>query len=302
MRSVLPWVIVASCVAAPARAAERLPLESQSRAIVLERVGSEHGLSHNSVFAIVQDAQGFLWFGTQDGLNPYDGVEFAVYKHDPADPHSLRSSWITALLEDSSGRLWVGTYEGLFLRHTAAGPLERVETHDFGKGVLTSEITTILPDRAGSVWIGTFGGVASVRSPAKRHPARAAPAGRSGQPCNANPTPVVSDVRCQHGGACPRQRGRPKGLRYVRNRIALPQDSAGPISQRTAIRVASSPFGSRADHQPPDPAERVQSAHVSSQEGQEGGRDAGELATNLSEIHGFLASARIEERAALFGR
>jgi ligand-binding sensor domain-containing protein len=55
---------------------------------------------------MLQDSQGFMWFGTEDGLNKYDGYTFTVYKHDPEDPTSLGGNWIQALLEDDSGRLW----------------------------------------------------------------------------------------------------------------------------------------------------------------------------------------------------
>jgi ligand-binding sensor domain-containing protein len=60
----------------------------------------------------LQDHKGFLWIGTQDGLNKYDGYDFKVYKHDPDNPHSLSSSVITAIYEDHSGALWIGTNNG----------------------------------------------------------------------------------------------------------------------------------------------------------------------------------------------
>jgi PAS domain S-box-containing protein len=71
------------------------------------------GLSHNIVYAIVQDPQGFLWFGTQDGLNRYDGTAFTVFRHRRSDPHSLAHNTVQALAVDSSGALWVGTVGGL---------------------------------------------------------------------------------------------------------------------------------------------------------------------------------------------
>src|SRR5262245_10152928 len=59
-----------------------------ARPLRLERIGSEHGLSHNTVYAILQDSRGFMWFGTQDGLDRYDGYAFVSYKKDPADARS----------------------------------------------------------------------------------------------------------------------------------------------------------------------------------------------------------------------
>ncbi len=77
------------------------------------RVATETGPSHNTIFAVTQDRQGFLWVGTQDGLNRFDGYEFRVYRHDPRDPHSLSSNRVRAVLEDSAGRLWIGTSAGI---------------------------------------------------------------------------------------------------------------------------------------------------------------------------------------------
>jgi signal transduction histidine kinase/ligand-binding sensor domain-containing protein len=71
------------------------------------------GLSHNTVHAIVQDHRGFLWFGTRDGLDRYDGHAIVSYKRDPVAPRSPSSNWITALVEDRAGVLWVGTASGL---------------------------------------------------------------------------------------------------------------------------------------------------------------------------------------------
>jgi hypothetical protein len=62
-----------------------------------ERLSTEDGLSHSSVTCILQDHRGFMWFGTGDGLNKYDGYTFTVYRHDPEDPGSLRDDVITSI-------------------------------------------------------------------------------------------------------------------------------------------------------------------------------------------------------------
>src|SRR5688572_12333043 len=74
-------------------------------------VSVANGLSQSSVFCITQDKDGFLWIGTQDGLNKYNGLTFKVYRNDPFDSLSLPSANIGALLSDSKNRLWVGTME-----------------------------------------------------------------------------------------------------------------------------------------------------------------------------------------------
>jgi ligand-binding sensor domain-containing protein len=54
-----------------------------------------------------------MWFGTQDGLDKYDGTHFTVYKHDPENPTSISDNWILAILEDGQDRIWIGTLNGL---------------------------------------------------------------------------------------------------------------------------------------------------------------------------------------------
>src|SRR5688572_29070489 len=73
---------------------------SYSQNIRFERFSLEEGLSQSVVTSILQDRKGFLWVGTEDGLNRYDGYNFTVYKPDSTNPTSLSDRWITALAED----------------------------------------------------------------------------------------------------------------------------------------------------------------------------------------------------------
>ena len=98
-------------IASPARAADRPPFAPPSP-MRFEHLSLEDGLSQNSVLAMLQDHRGFLWFGTQDGLNRYDGYTFTVFKNDPDDPNSLSLNSILALHEDDDGALWIGTWGG----------------------------------------------------------------------------------------------------------------------------------------------------------------------------------------------
>ncbi len=77
------------------------------------RLSTGEGLSDATVEAIVQDRLGFMWFGTADGLNRYDGYGFRTYSHVDGDPSSLSGSYIWDLFVDSRGALWVGTDDGL---------------------------------------------------------------------------------------------------------------------------------------------------------------------------------------------
>ncbi|MFQ6614031.1 MAG: two-component regulator propeller domain-containing protein [Fidelibacterota bacterium] len=77
-----------------------------------QRLSSEQGLSQNSVNCIAQDSLGFLWIGTQDGLNRYDGYSFTVFRPDMGDSTSIPSNSISALLTDHEGIVWIGTDDG----------------------------------------------------------------------------------------------------------------------------------------------------------------------------------------------
>ena len=71
---------------------------------VFDHLSIEDGLSQNAVLDLLQDRDGFLWFGTQDGLNRYDGYTFTVFKHDPDDPNTLSYNSILPLIQDSRGQ------------------------------------------------------------------------------------------------------------------------------------------------------------------------------------------------------
>jgi ligand-binding sensor domain-containing protein/signal transduction histidine kinase len=125
-----------------------------------DRINIEQGLSQSSVYAIFQDRRGFLWFGTEDGLNRYDGYNFKIYKPDPDAIDSLSDRWITSIAEDREGYLWIATRLGLnrfdprteeFVRfvHDEANPASLNDNH----------INILHIDRSGSLWIGTDSGL-----------------------------------------------------------------------------------------------------------------------------------------------
>jgi len=126
--------------------------------IRFDHINTRDGLSQSSISSIIQDRFGFMWFGTQDGLNRYDGYEFRVFKYDHADTTSLSDNWASALLEDRAGNLWVGTYgSGLnrlnpdgvtFTRYTLP-----IEDEFLGWG--QNKVQTIMEDQNGLLWVGT---------------------------------------------------------------------------------------------------------------------------------------------------
>jgi ligand-binding sensor domain-containing protein len=132
----------------------RIPHTLQSR-VRFSHLTTADGLSHDSVFAILQDRHGFMWFGTQGGLDRYDGYQLTHYLHDPEDPSTISSDFISILLEDSRGTIWAG-------RHT----LSRFDpaTETFTRLPLPGEnseppalIYTMIEDRSGFLWLGMRG-------------------------------------------------------------------------------------------------------------------------------------------------
>jgi signal transduction histidine kinase/ligand-binding sensor domain-containing protein len=105
-----------------------------------------------------------MWFGTDDGLNRYDGYDVTGYRHDPADPHSLSHNRVRSLFEDAAGVLWVGTYGGGLNRFERdSGQFTRYDADDFGNVTDEPEefrnvVWALGEGPAGTLWIATYGG------------------------------------------------------------------------------------------------------------------------------------------------
>jgi ligand-binding sensor domain-containing protein/signal transduction histidine kinase len=155
-----PGATAAPTAAAPPPSAAPLkatpPRTTYSQTIRFEHISITEGLSQSVVNAILQDRRGFLWIGTEDGLNRYDGYEIKVFRPEPENPESLSDRWITALGEDTQGYLWIGTRQGglnrfdpmtgkfMNYRHEPAVPDSLGDDH----------VWAIYPDGAG-IWVGT---------------------------------------------------------------------------------------------------------------------------------------------------
>ena len=113
------------------------------------------GLSQSSVLCILQDTKGFLWFGTRDGLNKYDGHDFKVYRHNSQEPQSISNSFIKSLLEDEDGNLWVGTINGLNKYIPDEDRFERYKLANNDYGISNHEIWSIASAGNGYLWLGT---------------------------------------------------------------------------------------------------------------------------------------------------
>jgi signal transduction histidine kinase/ligand-binding sensor domain-containing protein/CheY-like chemotaxis protein/AraC-like DNA-binding protein len=122
-------------------------------------IGMERGLSNNSVRCIYRDEQGYMWFGTYDGLNQYNGSEFKVFRNRLSDPFSLPHNYIYAITGDKDHQLLVGTGQGLVSYNPLSGRFKTVE-YEVGRGqryLLTTHVNLLKTDKNGHVFICTNG-------------------------------------------------------------------------------------------------------------------------------------------------
>ncbi len=137
------------------------PGSAQPSKIRFDHLTRAEGLSQVTVPSILQDRQGFMWFGTQEGLNRYDGFTVTVFKHDPMDPGSISGNIISGLWEDRSGQLWVATQQRGFNRFDPR--IERFhryvnhpdDPNSLGPGQLNP--AAFYEDRDGRICIGSLG-------------------------------------------------------------------------------------------------------------------------------------------------
>ena len=128
----------------------------------------EDGLSVNSTGHVRQDHLGFLWIGSQYGLNRFDGYAFKIYQHDPDDPNSLSSNRINYTLEDAHGDLWITVQNaqyagepGVINRlNRATGQFERfVHDPEDSSSISSNRATRVLEDSRKNIWVGTWKGL-----------------------------------------------------------------------------------------------------------------------------------------------
>lgn len=140
---------------------KQLHSQSLNKKIQFEHLSIEEGLSHSTVFSIIQDSKGFMWFGTLDGLNKYDGYSFKVYKSNPFDKSSLSNNIVFKVFEDKDKNIWIGTLGGglnKFDRTTEKFTQYRYSSSDTNS-ISDDNIRTIFQDSKGRLWIGTNNGL-----------------------------------------------------------------------------------------------------------------------------------------------
>jgi ligand-binding sensor domain-containing protein len=132
-------------------------LYAQVEVLRFENYTSQNGLTQNSGYSLSQTPEGFMWFGTQDGLNRFDGYRLKVYRK-TADTNSICANQINALCTDSKGNLWIGTPEGACVYIPLTDKFISLSNYLHCKPELNQLNTCFfLEDAKADMWIGTVG-------------------------------------------------------------------------------------------------------------------------------------------------
>ena len=127
--------------------------------INFKNITSEDGLSQGTVETIIQDDQGYIWLGINDGLCRYNGYEFKIYKHDEELENSITNNYIVDIKQDNSGNIWVGTANGLSKIDTKTDLITNYNMNDEEKSLSHYNIGDILITKSGDVLVGTSDGL-----------------------------------------------------------------------------------------------------------------------------------------------
>ena len=143
-------------------------VNAQPENMLLRYLRTEEGLSQNEVTSILQDNEGFMWFGTRSGLNRYDGYDFQVFNMVPGDSNSLVNTSVEQIYKDRMGVIWIGTKSnGISRYNPVTGKFLNIPFNDrsAGKILPNKRVISFCEDSNGEMWIGTLsGGLAKYNS------------------------------------------------------------------------------------------------------------------------------------------
>ena len=130
-----------------------------SQGLRFDHIGTQNGLSQINVTCIIQDDRGFIWVGTDDGLNRYDGYQFIIYRNNPKDSNSISNNFIGDIIQDHQGNIWITTKNGLNKLDTKTGMFVRY-THNPAdtNSISRNELSKLTLDTDGNIWITTVAG------------------------------------------------------------------------------------------------------------------------------------------------
>ena len=154
MRRLILLLLAAVCCL-PVRAAAEDDLRLHFRTL-----GIQQGLSNQMVNAVVKDSLGFVWVGTAEGLNRYDGLRFRVFRHEPGNPHTLSTSWVNCLFIARDGTMYVGTEKGVNVYNPLKENFEMLSAENDVRNLLGNlRVRCFCEDSNGLLWIGTLDGL-----------------------------------------------------------------------------------------------------------------------------------------------
>jgi len=135
-------------------------IKAQNQDFIFKKFTVKDGLSHQNVYSIMQDKLGYLWFGTQDGLNKYDGYKFTIYRNEPGNPNSISTGNFGKIFQDSEGLYWFGTFgEGIDLFDPHTNTITNFSNiPEDSTSLSNNQITFIFEDSNHEIWIGTASG------------------------------------------------------------------------------------------------------------------------------------------------
>ncbi|MEW6732588.1 MAG: two-component regulator propeller domain-containing protein [Acidobacteriota bacterium] len=136
-------------------------LKAQDSDIKFEHFSIEQGLSENTIHCILKDRQGFIWFGSQNGLNRYDGYSFTIFRHNIKDPASLSNNFVVSLYQDRDGMIWIGTLYGGLNKYDPGSQRFTIYRHNPEKpdSLSSDGVRAIYQDNTGTLWVGTMDGL-----------------------------------------------------------------------------------------------------------------------------------------------
>ena len=121
-----------------------------------KKIQVDEGLSENTIYCILQDSKGFMWFGTKDGLNRYDGNTFRVFRNSSQNPHSIGNNFIRSIVELNDSIIYVGTDAGLYIMNTVNEAFIKVNEKTEHGISLTTAVNSLFLDKNNNVWIGSM--------------------------------------------------------------------------------------------------------------------------------------------------
>ena len=127
---------------------------SQKKNLKFTHLGRSEGLSQSFITSILQDSRGFMWFGTYDGLNKYDGYKIIKYKFDSRNKGSLSNNNIKDIFEDSKNNLWVATGNGLNRFNRDKETFDKFFHNNTSNSLLSNTVNSIAEDKYGNIWVG----------------------------------------------------------------------------------------------------------------------------------------------------